>query len=102
MKVKTFYGSVWSKEEKAVEESVNDFIKDKKVIDIKYQELDTSTGLLVMYEEPSVIQETSFFTYQNGDEINKFLATHDIVKTDHTTTNGGEIITTVTYKENKK
>ena len=102
MKVKIFYGSVWSKEEKTVEESVNDFIKDKKVIDIKYQELDTSTGLLVMYEEPSVIQETSFLTYQNGDEINKFLATHDIVKTDHTTTNGGEIITTVTYKENKK
>lgn len=33
----------------------------------------------------------------------ELLATHDIVKTDHTTTtNGGEIITTVTYKENKK
>ena len=32
----------------------------------------------------------------------ELLATHDIVKTDHTTKNGGEIITTVTYKENKK
>lgn len=53
----------------------------------------------IFYEKPSIIQEDTFTTRMNGKKINKFLATHDVIKTDHTSIGDGEVITTITYRE---
>ena len=34
-----------------------------------------------------------------GKEINQFLASHDVVKVDHTSADHGEIITTIVYRK---
>ena len=46
MKVEIFTGYSFS-----VEEQINNFIKDKKVIDIKYSITNGSVSALIMYEE---------------------------------------------------
>ena len=37
--------------------------------------------------------------YTGGKEINQFLASHDVVKVDHTSADHGEIITTIVYRK---
>ena len=56
----------------------------------------------IFYEEPSVIQEDSFTTRFNGKEINKFLATHDVIKIDHNSIGDEEIVTTITYRKKQE
>ena len=49
MRVEIFIGFPFSVEE--VEEQINNFIKDKKVIDIKYSITTGNVSALIMYEE---------------------------------------------------
>lgn len=55
----------------------------------------------ILYEEPSIIQQKSFYTRGYESEINKFLACHDVIKVDHTGRNRDDsgIITTVVYRK---
>lgn len=52
----------------------------------------------IFYEKPSIIQEHSVLTRMNGEKINDFMGTHDVIKTDHTPTDGGDVVTTITYR----
>lgn len=77
-------------------EKFKKFVEDHQVIDIK---LSAGSDALVMYEEPNILQQQSFYTRAGGKEINQFLASHDVVKVDHTSADHGEIITTIVYRK---
>lgn len=72
-------------------------IKDIKHISSFPDGRDFTTAIL--YEEPTIIQQKSFYTRRGGKEINQFLASHDVVKVDHTSADHGEIITTIVYRK---
>ena len=72
-------------------------IKDNKHISSYPDGRNFTTAIL--YEEPTIIQQQSFYTRGGGKEINQFLASHDVVKVDHTSADHGEIITTIVYRK---
>lgn len=84
---------------------MNDWLSEHNNVDIKsvhMQEcLDGQLMVLVMYEEKRDrhFQQKSFYTRTGGKEINQFLASHDVVKVDHTSADHGEIITTIVYRK---
>lgn len=74
------------------EKEINDFIKDKKIIDIK---LSAGSDALVMYEEPNILQQKTFDEFSEDDEVNEFLKSHDVIQVDHLP----DCYTVVTYRK---
>ena len=103
----------WSYCKIGLEERINSFIKDKKVIDIKYQTnlsgyanetahaVEDCERALVMYEE----KEKKFFQQKKfnlseGEDPNEFMKNHDVVNVSTLRDEGwDELITVVTYED---
>lgn len=110
MKVKTF-NRIGNEDKQDFENQINRFIKNKEVIDIKYQtalaiaasDQMGSTGefeenVLVMYEEPNTIKQKTFEYVSNDSEINDFTKKHDVIKIEHFGALD-DVTTIITYKE---
>ncbi|WP_297816732.1 sporulation protein Cse60 [uncultured Lactobacillus sp.] len=86
-----------------IQKDINDFIKDKKIIDIKYAvTTDAYNGqcyceVLVVYEEPTKLKQETFYMSDDA-EVNDFISKHDVVNVEHFG-NGDEINTIITYRE---
>ena len=94
---------------------INCFIKGKKVIDIKYSTVNSSFSYsnyhpkficarryysaLIMYEKPSILKRKTFDEFVEDDEINEFLASHDVIKVEHFTNEDSDIVTVITYRK---
>lgn len=102
MKVKTICNTSLSD----LDKEINDFIKDKKIIDIKFTEVmsdDYNPGdwsALVIYEEKrnSHLQQQEFNLF-NGEDPNEFLKNHDVVNVSTFKDANSELITVVTYED---
>ena len=102
MKVKTICNTSSSD----LDKEINDFIKDKKIIDIKFTEVmsdDYNPGdwsALVIYEEKRNrhLQQQEFNLF-NGEDPNEFLKNHDVVNVSTFKDANSELITVVTYED---
>lgn len=101
--------------EKPLDERINDFIKDKKVVDIKYSSnissyctedyhgFDQSATALVMYEDESTqIKQKSFGGLASDEDINNFTKQHDVIRIEHFQSKDADVTTIITYKEDNK
>lgn len=102
MKVKTICNTSLSD----LDKEINDFIKDKKIIDIKFTEV-MSDGYnpgdwsaLVIYEEKRNrhLQQQEFNLF-DGEDPNEFLKNHDVVNVSTFKDANSELITVVTYED---
>ena len=103
MKVKTICNTSLSD----LDKEINDFIKDKKIIDIKFTEV-MSDGYnpgdwsaLVIYEEKRNrhLQQKKF-NLSEGEDPNEFMKNHDVVNVSTLRDEGwDELITVVTYED---
>lgn len=50
MKVKSFF-KIYNTSYEVFDDEINEFIKDKNIIDIKFQKTDDNTYVLVLYED---------------------------------------------------
>lgn len=82
-----------------LEKSINSFIENRKVIDIKLSE-DYDWTALVMYEEKrnSHLQQKEFNLF-NGEDPNEFMKNHDVVNVSTFKDANSELITVVTYED---
>lgn len=103
MKVKTICNTSLSD----LDKEINDFIKDKKIIDIKFTEVmsdDYNPGdwsALVIYEEKRNrhIQQKKF-NLSEGEDPNEFMKNHDVVNVSTLRDEGwDELTTVVTYED---
>ena len=102
MKVKTICNTSLSD----LDKEINDFIKDKKIIDIKFTEVmsdDYNPGdwsALVIYEEKRNrhLQQQEFNLF-DGEDPNEFLKNHDVVNVSTFKDANSELITVVTYED---
>ena len=103
MKVKTICNTSSSD----LDKEINDFIKDKKIIDIKFTEVmsdDYNPGdwsALVIYEEKRNrhLQQEEF-NLSMGEDPNEFMKTHDVVNVSTLRDEGwDELTTVVTYED---
>ena len=114
MKVKIFYRTE-SEDKQEFENQINRFIKNKEVIDIKYQTalaLAASDRLwltgrfnekvLVMYEEPNTIKQKTFEYVADDSKVNDFVKNHDVIKIEHFSATADDITAIVTYREDKE
>ena len=114
MKVKIFH-RIGSEDEQDFENRICRFIKNKEVIDIKYQtdlalaasDQMGSTGefdenVLVMYEEPNIITQKTFEYIADDSKVNDFAKNHDVIKIEHFSATADDITAIVTYRENKE
>lgn len=89
-----------------LDKEINDFIKDKKIIDIKFTEVmsDDNPGdwsALVIYEEKRNrhLQQKKF-NLSEGEDPNEFMKNHDVVNVSTLRDEGwDELITVVTYED---
>ena len=90
-----------------LDEKINEFIQDKRIIDIKFTEVvsdDYVTGdwsALVMYEEKRNrhLQQKEF-NLSKGEDPNEFMKNHDVVNVSTLRDEGwDELITVVTYED---
>lgn len=102
----------WSYCKIGLEERINSFIKDKKVIDIKYQTnlsgyanetahaVEDCERALVMYEEKrnSHLQQEEF-NISNGEDPNEFMKNRDVVNVATFKDENSELMTVVTYED---
>ena len=102
MKVKTICNTSLSD----LDKEINDFIKDKKIIDIKFTEVmsdDYNPGdwsALVIYEEKRNrhLQQEEF-NLSVGEDPNDFMKTHNVVNVATFKDENSELITVVTYED---
>ena len=101
MKVKTICNTSSSD----LDKEINDFIKDKKIIDIKFTEVmsDDNPGdwsALVIYEEKRNrhLQQEEF-NLSMGEDPNDFMKTHNVVNVATFKDENSELITVVTYED---
>ena len=102
MKVKTICNTSLSD----LDKEINDFIKDKKIIDIKFTEVmsdDYNPGdwsALVIYEEKRNrhLQQEEF-NLSVGEDPNDFMKTHNVVNVATFKDDNSELITVVTYED---
>lgn len=103
MKVKTICNTSLSD----LDKEINDFIKDKKIIDIKFTEVmsdDYNPGdwsALVIYEEKRNrhLQQKKF-NLSEGEDPNEFMKNHDVVNVSTLRDEGwDELVTVVTYED---
>lgn len=89
-----------------LDKKINEFIQDKRIIDIKFTEVvsdDYVTGdwsALVMYEEKRNrhLQQQEFNLF-NGEDPNEFMKNHDVVNVSTFKDANSELITVVTYED---
>lgn len=89
-----------------LDKKINEFIQDKRIIDIKFTEVvsdDYVTGdwsALVMYEEKRNrhLQQQEFNLF-DGEDPNEFLKNHDVVNVSTFKDANSELITVVTYED---
>lgn len=90
-----------------LDEKINEFIQDKKIIDIKFTEVvsdDYVTGdwsALVMYEEKRNrhLQQKKF-NLSEGEDPNEFMKNHDVVNVSTLRDEEwDELVTVVTYED---
>ena len=103
MKVKLLWAHFLSD----LDKKINEFIQDKRIIDIKFTEVvsdDYVTGdwsALVMYEEKRNrhLQQRKF-NLSEGEDPNEFMKNHDVVNVSTLRDEGwDELITVVTYED---
>lgn len=97
-----------------LEIGVNAFIKDKRVIDIKYKVVELTSEwafiAMVLYEDEPKNIKVKYFdeceytdmsdTYARmSDAVNKFCSEHEVIKVDTTNNEDEELVTVVVYKE---
>lgn len=89
-----------------LDKKINEFIQDKRIIDIKFTEVvsdDYVTGdwsALVMYEEKrnSHLQQQEF-NLSDGEDPNEFMKIHDVVNVVTLKDENNELVTVVTYED---
>ena len=89
-----------------LDKKINEFIQDKRIIDIKFTEVvsdDYGKGdwsALVMYEEKRNrhLQQQEFNLF-DGEDPNEFLKNHDVVNVSTFKDANSELITVVTYED---
>ena len=105
MKVKTICNTSLSD----LDKEINDFIKDKKIIDIKFTEVmsdDYNPGdwsALVIYEEKRNrhLQQKKF-NISEGEDPNEFMKNHDVVNVSTLRDEGWDELTTVVIYEDEE
>ncbi|MBD5431667.1 MAG: hypothetical protein HDR41_04265 [Lactobacillus sp.] len=110
MKVKVFSNALGYYNR--IEKDINDFIRDKHLIDIKVQtdyaaeNMNVSGGMtaIVMYEDKSTVKTKIFseFDYPMAkiqDAVNAFCKEHEVVSVSTNEDSDGNYLITVTYKE---
>ena len=104
MKVKTICNTSLSD----LDKEINDFIKDKKIIDIKFTEVmsdDYNPGdwsALVIYEEKRNrhLQQKKF-NISEGEDPNEFMKNHDVVNVSTLRDEGWDELTTIVIYEDE-
>ena len=90
-----------------LDKKINEFIQDKRIIDIKFTEVasdDYGNGnwtALVMYEEKKKqASSAKKFNLSEGEDPNEFMKNHDVVNVSTLRDEGwDELITVVTYED---
>lgn len=76
-------------------EKFKKFVEDHQVIDIKFSANRNGYPIMVMYEEPNILQQKTFNEFSEDDEVNEFLESHDVIQVDHRP----DCCTVVTYRK---
>lgn len=76
-------------------EKFKKFVEDHQVIDIKFSAGRNGYPIMVMYEEPNILQQKTFNEFSEDDEVNEFLESHDVIQVDHRP----DCCTVVTYRK---
>lgn len=89
MKIKIFDLALNDKEE------IEEFVKSHHIVDVKHSACPDACPVIVMYEEPNILQQKTFNEFSEDDEVNKFLESHDVIQVDHRP----DCCTVVTYRK---
>lgn len=89
MKIKIFDLALNDKEE------IEEFVKSHHIIDVKHSACPNACPVIVMYEEPNILQQKTFDEFSEDDEVNEFLKSHDVIQVDHLP----DCYTVVTYRK---
>lgn len=89
MKIKIFDLALNHKEE------IEEFVKSRHIIDVKHSAGPDACPVIVMYEEPNILQQKTFDEFSEDDEVNEFLESHDVIQVDHRP----DCCTVVTYRK---
>ena len=76
-------------------EKFKKFVEDHQVIDVKHSAGPDACPVIVMYEEPNILQQKIFDEFSEDDEVNEFLKSHDVIQVDHLP----DCYTVVTYRK---
>lgn len=77
------------------QEKIKKFVEDHKIVDIKLSAGTDACPVIVMYEEPNILQQKTFNEFSEDDEVNEFLESHDVIQVDHRP----DCCTVVTYRK---
>lgn len=89
MKIKIFDLALNDKEE------IEKFVEGHQIIDIKLSATPDDCVIMVMYEDPNILQQKTFNEFSEDDEVNEFLESHDVIQVDHRP----DCCTVVTYRK---
>ena len=89
MKIKFFDLALNDKKE------IEEFVKSHHIIDVKHSAGPDACPVIVMYEEPNILQQKTFNEFSEDDEVNEFLESHDVIQVDHRP----DCCTVVTYRK---
>lgn len=76
-------------------EEIKKFVESHQIIDVKHSAGPDACPVIVMYEEPNILQRKTFDEFVEDDEINEFFKSHDVIQVDHLP----DCYTTVIYRE---
>lgn len=76
-------------------EEIEEFVKSHHIIDVKHSAGPDACPVIVMYEEPNILQQKTFDEFSEDDEVNEFLKSHDVIQVDHFP----DCYTVVTYRK---
>lgn len=74
---------------------IEEFVKSHHIIDVKHSAGPDACPVIVMYEEPNILQQKTFDEFSEDDEVNEFLKSHDVIQVDHLP----DCYTVVTYRK---
>ena len=89
MKIKMFNLAVDKPEE------IKKFVESHHIVDVKHSAGPDACPVIVMYEEPNILQQKTFNEFSEDDEVNEFLESHDVIQVDHRP----DCCTVVTYRK---
>lgn len=76
-------------------EEIKKFVESHQIIDVKHSAGPDACPVIVMYEEPNILQQKTFNEFYEDDEVNEFLESHDVIQVDHRP----DCCTVVTYRK---